>query len=52
MSLTDSVIVSRDKDLLDLVRESNPARPTLLALRPELRIVTPPEFLATLESQN
>jgi putative PIN family toxin of toxin-antitoxin system len=51
LSLPNCFVVSRDKDLLDLVRESNPARNALLALRPEFRILTPPGLLAILESQ-
>ena len=43
-------IVSRDNDLLDLMRDDNPDGQGLRAVAPGLRVVTPPEFLAIVRS--
>lgn len=43
------LVVSRDKDLLDLMHDSNAEGKSLRASYPELRIVTPPGFIQLLE---
>jgi putative PIN family toxin of toxin-antitoxin system len=40
------LIVSRDNDLLDLMRDVAPAAMALRAAHPNLRILTPPQFLS------
>ena len=42
------LVVTRDKDLLDLMREESVESRTLHKSYPEFRILTPPEFLVTL----
>jgi putative PIN family toxin of toxin-antitoxin system len=45
------LVVSRDKDLLDLMNDSNAVGKSLRTNYPDLRIVTPPGFIQLLESQ-
>jgi predicted nucleic acid-binding protein len=49
LSLKTPVIVSRDRDLLDLAIDSNLASSSLRVLRPTLRILTPPEFIILIQ---
>jgi putative PIN family toxin of toxin-antitoxin system len=39
------LIVSRDKDLLDLMKASTPEAKSLMLEHPEFRVLTPPQFL-------
>ncbi|HKB02315.1 MAG TPA: putative toxin-antitoxin system toxin component, PIN family [Gemmataceae bacterium] len=41
-------VVTRDKDLLDLMAEGNPAGRALTALHPDLQILDPVSFLASI----
>ena len=43
------LIVSRDKDLLDLMNPSDPQAKKLMTEHPEFCVLTPPQFLATIE---
>ncbi len=43
-------LVSRDNDLLDLMRDDSPDGQALRAVAPGLRVVTPPEFLTVVRS--
>jgi putative PIN family toxin of toxin-antitoxin system len=43
------LIISRDKDLLDLMLGLNPEALQLLAQYPDFRVMTPPQFLATVD---
>jgi predicted nucleic acid-binding protein len=46
------LIVSRDKDLLDLMKESSQPGTALRAQHLEFRVLTPPQFLAIVEAQH
>ena len=43
------LVVSRDKDLLDLMSSTNPDGVALRRIHPTFRVLTPPGFLAELE---
>lgn len=43
------LIVSRDKDLLDLLNSSDPQARKLMTEHPDFRVFTPPQFLETVE---
>lgn len=44
------LIVSRDNDLPDLVKGSDPASRRLLAIQPDFRVLTPPSFLSAFQA--
>jgi hypothetical protein len=39
------LVVSRDKDLLDLMNAASPEARELLAEHPDFRVMSPPQFL-------
>jgi putative PIN family toxin of toxin-antitoxin system len=51
LTIDARLIVTRDKDLLDLMKASTPESRQLLAEHPDFRVLTPPQFLFAIRGE-